>query len=280
MGCGAVTLLLAGAACSTEDPVMVPTTTSAAGGPATTTAGIVMAVPGSLAWEFSNELRPALNGKVALAILPVGGDRVVTLGDWSSGPAWSTMKVPLALAALRQNSGYSGTASTAITYSDNSAADVLWQSLGAPAAAAQAVEAVLREGGDAVTKVPATRTRSEYSAFGQADWSLDDQVRFAAKLPCLPESGSVTSLMGQISYGQRWGLGNLDGAEFKGGWGPDTGGNYLVRQFGLIPVEGGQVAVAIAAAPSSGSFDEGTVMLNKVAALVGEHLEELQGGVC
>ncbi|WP_245721999.1 hypothetical protein [Nocardia crassostreae] len=125
-GCGAVAVLLAGViGCTAEDPVMVPKTTTTSAGPATTTAGIVMAMPGSLAWDFGNELRPALNGKVALAILPVGGDRVVTLGDWTSGPAWSTMKVPLALAALRQNAGYSGTAATAITYSDNSAADTL-----------------------------------------------------------------------------------------------------------------------------------------------------------
>ncbi|WP_281186471.1 hypothetical protein [Nocardia crassostreae] len=40
------------------------------------------------------------------------------------------------------------------------------------------------------------------------------------------------------------------------------------------------MAIAIAAAPTSGSFDDGTVMLNKVAALIGEHLGELQGGVC
>ncbi|QLY34856.1 hypothetical protein H0264_33310 [Nocardia huaxiensis] len=242
--------------------------------------GTVMALPGTLAWSFTNELLPTLNGEAGLAIVSVGGDRITPLGNWTSGPAWSTMKVPLTLAALRENSGYSGSATSAITYSDNSAADALWQSLGTPDVAASAVEAVLREGGDAVTKVPSTRSRSEYSAFGQADWSLSDQLRFAAKLPCLPQADSVTGLMGKISYGQRWGLGTLEGAEFKGGWGPDANGKYLVRQFGLIPVSGGQVAIAIAAQPTSGSFDEGTTMLTKVATLINQHLDELRGGTC
>lgn len=276
---GAAALLTGVLTGCTSKPVMVPETTSVAG----TTGGaapVVAAVPGSLAWEFLNDLKPSLSGKVGLALMPVGGDRVVALGDWTTGPAWSTMKVPLTLAALRANSGYTGAAANAITYSDNTAADTLWQSLGGADTAAQTVQAVLREGGDATTKVPSVRTRSDYSAFGQADWSLSDQLKFASRLPCLPESDAVTSLMGKISSGQRWGLGYLDNAEFKGGWGPDTSGSYLVRQFGLIPVDGGELAIAIAAQPNSGSFDDGTYMLTKVATLINAHLEELRGGHC
>ncbi|MBL1079327.1 hypothetical protein JK358_33475 [Nocardia sp. 2] len=266
------------AGCGSQPP-LEPDAPAAAG---TTTGGpgTVVALPGTLAGDFVNELLPTLNGEVGLAMVAVGGDRITPFGNWSTGPAWSTIKVPLTLAALRENSGYTGSANSAITNSDNSAADMLWQSLGTPDVAAQAVEAVLREGGDAVTKVPSTRTRAEYSPFGQANWSLSDQLRFASKLPCLPQADSVTGLMGKISYGQRWGLGTLDGAEFKGGWGPDINGKYLVRQFGLIPAPGGQVAIAIAAQPSSGSFDEGTVMLTKVATLISEHLDELRGGSC
>ncbi|NNH72575.1 hypothetical protein HLB23_22390 [Nocardia uniformis] len=276
---GAIAVLLVTSACGSE-PALEPdapiTTRSAAGSP---TAGAVATVPGTLAWDF-NELRGSLNGRVGLAVMAVGGEYPVLLGDWTSGSAWSTMKVPLTLAALRNNAGYSGTATSAITSSDNSAAETLWQSLGTGEVAAQSVEDVLREGGDATTEVPATRTRADYSAFGQADWSLADQIRFASNLPCLPQSDSVTSLMGKVNYGQRWGLGTLDGAEFKGGWGPDLSGNYLVRQFGLLPVEHGEIAIALAAAPTSGSFDDGTVILNKLAALIDKHLEELRGGDC
>ncbi|MEV6767977.1 hypothetical protein AB0N05_05015 [Nocardia sp. NPDC051030] len=280
IGCGAAAVLVGALSSCTSKPVLLPDATTGAAAATSSTSKAVVAMPGTLAWDFIHDLQPTLNAKVGLAIMPVGGDRPVTLGDWSNGPAWSTMKVPLTLAALRQNSGYTTAATSAITYSDNSAADTLWQSLGSPDAAASTVEAVLREGGDADTKVPATRSRAEYSAFGQANWSLTDQLEFASNLPCLPQSDSVTSLMGKISYGQRWGLGNLEGAEFKGGWGPDPTGNYLVRQFGLIPVDGGELAIAIATQANSGSFDEGTTILTKVAALITKHLGELRGGNC
>ncbi|GAB0106551.1 hypothetical protein JMUB6875_55370 [Nocardia sp. JMUB6875] len=280
-GCGALALLVGVLTGCTSKPVLVPDKTSAvAAAPTNTIPATVMALPGTLAWDFVNTLAPTLPGKVGLAVLPVGGDKVVALGDWTSGPGWSSMKVPLTLAALRKNPGNQVAAINAIEYSDNAAADTLWQSLGSPEAAAQAVQDVLREGGDTQTTVPAARTRSEYSAFGQADWSLANQLKFTAKLPCLPQSEVVTSLMGKISSGQRWGLGTLDGAVFKGGWGPDTSGNYLVRQLGLIPVDGGQIAIVVAAQPNSGSFDDGTVILTKIANLISQHLEELKGGTC
>ncbi|MEV6427426.1 hypothetical protein [Nocardia sp. NPDC051463] len=239
-----------------------------------------MTIPGTLAAGFV-ELQAGLRGRVGMAIMAVGGDKMVTFGDWTTGPAWSTMKVPLTVAALRRNSANSTYAATAaITASDNAAADTLWQSLGSGQEAAKAVEAVLREGGDTRTTVPATRTRSEHSAFGQAEWTLADQVRFVSRLPCLSQTGSVITLMEQITPNQRWGLGAFTGAEFKGGWGPDLSGAYLVRQLGLVPTSDGQIAVAIAAQPDSGSFSEGTAVLDKVATLISQHLDELSGGAC
>lgn len=279
-GCGALALLVGVLAGCTSKPVLVPDKTSATAAPTNAIPATVMALPGTLAWDFVNTLAPTLPGKVGLAVLPVGGDKVVALGDWTSGPGWSSMKVPLTLAALRKNPGNQVAAINAIEYSDNAAADTLWQSLGSPEVAAQTVQDVLREGGDTQTTVPSARTRSEYSAFGQADWSLANQLKFTAKLPCLPQSEVVTSLMGKISSAQRWGLGTLDGAVFKGGWGPDTSGNYLVRQLGLIPVDGGQIAIVIATQPNSGSFDDGTVILTKIATLINQHLDELKGGTC
>lgn len=278
---GAIALLAVALPGCSSKPVMVPDNASAAAiAPTTAPPASVAAMPGTLAWDFVNQLEPTLGGKVGLGLLPLGSTQVVELGDWTTGPAWSTMKVPLSLAALRANSGEIGAATNAIEYSDNTAADTLWQSLGTPEVAAQTVQAVLREGGDTVTTVPATRARADFSAFGQADWSIANQLTFAAHLPCLPGSDTVTSLMGKISAGQRWGLGNLDGALFKGGWGPDTNGNYLVRQIGLIPVEGGQIAIAIATQANSGSFDDGTAILTKIADLIQRHLAELRGGTC
>src|SRR4051812_14376186 len=55
-------------------------------------------VPGTLAAGFA-ELQATQVGRMGLAIMPVGGDRPVVFGNWTTGPAWSTMKVPLAIAA-------------------------------------------------------------------------------------------------------------------------------------------------------------------------------------
>ncbi|WP_146099154.1 hypothetical protein [Nocardia nova] len=271
-------LLLSPAACSNASDTLTPTMTTR---PSTSSAPVTMfALPGSLAADFT-ALRPSLDGHAGMAIMAVGGQRTAQMGDWTTGPSWSTMKVPLTLAVLRTNGNTSTyQMSAAITESDNSAADGLWQSLGAPDAAAKAVQAVLREGGDTTTTVPATRSRAEYSAFGQAEWSLADQVRWASRLPCLPDADTVTTLMGRVVWGQQWGLGHLDSTRFKGGWGPDPSGNYLVRQFGLLTTPNGDVAISLAAQATSGTFDDGTQILNKVAALLTKHLDDLPAGHC
>ncbi|MEC3954596.1 hypothetical protein VMT65_16270 [Nocardia sp. CDC153] len=246
-------------------------------------------LPKSLAFaaDFA-DLKAALDGRVGIAVMPVGGGDMTQLGDWSTGIAWSTIKVPLALAALRHDpEGMRSTAEAAITFSDNDAAQELWNSLGNGNQAADAVEAILREAGDTTTDVAARHTKlaalesDDLLAFGATDWSLADQVHFASKLPCLPRANSVVSLMSEITPSQSWGLGRLIGAEFKGGWGPDDEtGKYTVRQFGLIPTLNGPVAVALAAEPTSGSFDDATDMMDKLALLVGDHLPDLRGGLC
>ncbi|WP_218719197.1 hypothetical protein [Nocardia sp. MH4] len=278
---GAVVVLTGGCGIGSEPATPPRTTTSiAAIDPGAGGAGNVsIAVPGSLAADF-NAVQQGFRGSVGLAIMPVGGDKMVTFGTWTSGPAWSTIKVPLAIAALRNNASYVTTATSAITASDNGAADTLWQSLGSGAAAATAVENVLREGGDTTTTVPTTRTRADASVYGQAEWTLAEQVRFAAHLPCIPQSQRVVGLMQQIIPSHRWGLGAFGSAEFKGGWGPDLSGKYLVRQFGLIDSPSGRIAIAFAAQPDSGSFNDGMTMLDKMATLISGHLGELAGGHC
>ncbi|WP_062984824.1 serine hydrolase [Nocardia anaemiae] len=271
-------LMVAGCGTDADKPSAEPSITAAAAH--TDQQQLSFTVPGTLAAGFQ-ELQLSAHAKLGMAIMPVGGQKMVTFGDWTTGPAWSTMKVPLVIASQRKSSTSSSYAATAaITQSDNAAADTLWQSLGTAQEAAKAVEAVLREGGDAKTTVPATKTRSDASAFGQADWALAEQVRFASRLPCLQQSSNVIDLMEQITSSQRWGLGELTGAEFKGGWGPDTSGSYLVRQFGLIEGPGGRIAVAVATQPDSGALSDGISILDKLATVISQHLDELSGGSC
>ena len=236
---------------------------------------------GSLESDFAG-LQATLPATVGVALAPVGAPQTpVLLGEWSSGPAWSTMKVPLTIAALRAEDPpeVTGPMTAAITQSDNAAADVLWQSLGDPETAAGKVDAVLQEVGDP-TKVQSQRIRPEFSAFGQTVWSLADQTRFLAAAACDNRNAPILNLMGDISGDQRWGLGTIADTRFKGGWGPSEAGAYLVRQIGVLPVDTGQVVAAIAVLPQSGAFSDGTAELTQVAEWLHDHSAALPAGRC
>ncbi len=167
----------------------------------------------------------------------------------------------------------------AITRSDNDSAEQVWESLGDPVTAAGKVQAVLSQAGDP-TVVQSQRIRPEYTAFGQTEWSLSNQVHFLSQAACDAANAPVLDLMGQIEADQRWGLGGIPGAQFKGGWGPDANGKYLVRQLGVIPAGNGKVAVAIAAAPASGAFGDGTHTLDTMTQWISSHLDQMPSGTC
>lgn len=240
-------------------------------------------VPGEPATDLRgaiDRIAAALPAGSGVAVAPVGRpDEVVHVGNWSVGVSWSTVKVPLSIATLRVDPSSAANVEAALTASDNDAAEALWNTLGAGDAAAGAVQSVLREGGDAATVVPSVRLREGFSVFGQTQWSLVDQSRFASALPCVAGAAPVVDAMGRVIPDQRWGLGTIPGARFKGGWGPLDGGNgYLVRQFGLIPTTGGDLAVSVAI--DAGSFAEGTQALNGIAATVARELAAVGGGTC
>lgn len=235
--------------------------------------------PAPLAATDLQSVVAGVPGTAGIAVSAVGGGGDVrTAGTWQTGVAWSTIKVPLAVAVARADPRVLEDAATAITVSDNQAAERLWESLGGGNAASAAVEAVLVEGGDVVSQVPAVHTRAGYSIFGQTSWSLTDQARFGSRLPCLPSSARVLELMGQVSPDQRWGLGRIAGARFKGGWGPGVTGGYLVRQFGIVPGAGGDVAVAIAV--DAPTFEAGTAALSAMADALAPQLASIPGGAC
>lgn len=243
---------------------------------ATTSLG---ASPANLRADFA-ELRATLGVRtVGVAFAPVGTGPTTQLGDWRAGPAWSTIKVPISIAALKQ----SGTAATrslvhqAIAASDNQAAETLWSQLGGGTAAADAVDAALAVHGDTRTRTQAQRVRPQYTPFGQTTWTLADQVAFGSALACTTTDGPVYDEMTRISASQRWGLGHVRGAAFKGGWGPDRSGRYLVRQFGVLKLNGHLVAVALAVEPASGTFDSGTRALSKIADWLARNLRPTSG---
>lgn len=229
-------------------------------------------------------LANAIPATIGIAYAAVGQNQVGTLGAWSNGVAWSTMKVPLAIAAIDANrAGAHGLAAKAITASDNDAAEQLWAELGEPTQAAQQVQTVLRQGGDTGTVVESRRLRPGFTAFGQTQWPLARQAQFAAHLPCLARSdagaAAVVKLMHDTVADQRWGLATV-GAPTKGGWGPGAGGGYLVRQFGIVRTPAGQLGVALAAEPRDGTFGSGVQALNQMTQWLSANAAGLPGGGC
>ena len=162
----------------------------------------------------------AVAGTATGAVTPTAG---VTLGATASmspgatgspGPAG---ELTASFAALAQDPKVLSTVRSAITTSNNAAAESLWSTLGSGTTAAAKVDAVLAAHGDSVTHTQANRIRPPYSAFGQKQWALTQQVRFAQGIACSSRSAPVVNLMGQVTESQRWGLGNLTAASYKGG---------------------------------------------------------------
>lgn len=226
-------------------------------------------------------LQATLGGRSGLAVSGLGaGQRVQQVGTLKTAVAWSTSKVPIAMAIY--DAGLAGVQQqnlrAAIAASDNAAADRLWAALGGGARAAAAADAQLRAAGDAHTQVQPNQLRAGFSAFGQTTWRLSDQVRFTAGMACLNAGTRVLGLMNQVVPGQRWGLGaaGVD-AQFKGGWGPGVtpgvASGYLDRQMGVLTIAGRRLAVTIANLPANGSHGAGTNALTVIARWLVAHAD-------
>jgi hypothetical protein len=178
----------------------------------------------------------------------LAGGPIETRGELRESRAWSTMKVPVIVAAITAGHADWDAIEAAITRSDNDAALRLWHQLDDGAAQ---VEAVLRAAGDHETTLEREPDPRGHSSFGRTVWSLPAAVRFYGALArgeLLPsgETERILDAMCRIVPEQRWGLGAADPpVPFKSGWGPsespDVG--YEVIQIGIA----GPTVIAIAA---------------------------------
>ena len=234
------------------------------------------------------EFQERFGQTVTLAVVPLDGGAATSTPETGSTYAWSTAK-PLIIARLLADvGGPSGLTvqqrqliAASLSYSDNEAAAELHRQLvadyGSVQGAADAMGALLARAGDTETEV-STVGRSTYSTYGQTRWSATAQAEFMAALArgCVLEPVATQFLlgeMGQVDPSQRWGLGTIDAVAFKGGWGPDPDGAYLVRQMGLVTApNGNQYAVAIIAHPTSGSFEGGQELTSAAAAWLAENV--------
>ncbi|KQB84807.1 hypothetical protein [Corynebacterium lowii] len=222
---------------------------------------------------------PELTALPGTAVALADATGTHTAGDLSeavgAGPAWSTSKVPLAVAALRafpEDAQVAENVRTALTASDNEAAAFLWEALGTPEEAGAAVEAVLREGGDDHTRVETRKVRPEFSAFGQTHWAVADQAAFATALPDVKGAQPVLEAMGQVIPEQSYGLGTIEGMRFKGGWGPGVDGAYTARQMGVLSTPCGVKGAALVARPQGGTYEEAQALLTQAAEELAPHL--------
>jgi hypothetical protein len=224
-----------------------------------------------------SRLAAQLVGEEGVAVTTLGRDRPVSrVGSLRDGVAWSTAKVPVAMAAISAGVAQQQDLVQAITASDNAAAERLWSALGAGSNAASAADAQLRAAGDTRTQIQAQRLRAGYTEFGQSQWALTDQARFVGGMSCTRTGGQLLDLMGDVVSGQRWGLGSAGvPAQFKGGWGPGVspgaGDGWLDRQMGIVTVGGRPVAVAIAT--TAGDHATGTQALTSLARWVVTHVD-------
>lgn len=193
-----------------------------------------------------------------------------------SVPAWSTIKVPIAIAALREDPDVINDVEIAIRASDNEAIKRLWASLDDPVAQ---VTAVIEEAGSSAYVLD-RRLVPPYTSYGQSPWTVPEQANFAAGLRCVEGSEEVVDFMSNITVGGDYGLGIIPGAILKSGWGPSPEGIYGLRQLGLVPNGDGYVAVALAATSPDGSYASGQAILTEMATNLQQVLEQLPADAC
>jgi hypothetical protein len=235
-----------------------------------------------------------MSAQIGLAIAPLGTGTAELFGSLQTGHAWSTIKVPILVTLMRDrheelSSEETQWAAAAVEASDNEAAASLFRRLeqihGGLAGASTAVQGVMALAGNTTTVATAPPPPGAVSTYGQTEWSIGEASAFYRALAdgCLLGSTGtayVLSLMRDVIPEQRWGLG---GAAFdpnwsvamKGGWGPEAGSGYLVRQSGVVQSGSAGVAVTMIAEDRSGSFEAGAADLTRIATWLRENIRGL-----
>lgn len=230
-------------------------------------------------------------GSVAIAAQPLGQGRMQVLGGDTAMQAMSTSKILILSALLKDKGGVQNLSSdqvalakAAITKSDNSAILDLFQALeadhGGLVGASAYATSLLRRAGDDRTQVATAPPPAGYAtSFGQTPWPPSSEVRFlrALALGCILPSADLTfelGLMSEIEPSESFGLGSagFSRVAFKGGWGPEPGGQYGVRQTGIVGHGGSAVVVSLIVDPATG-FGAGQTVLDQLAQWLRGHLQ-------
>lgn len=248
------------------------------------TATIVPALEGNAEASFANlTTRLGLQGRLGVAIQPLGRGKTEVLGGDPAMQAMSTSKILILSALLRDKGGVDNLtaeqrslAEAAVTESDNDAVLALFADLeadkGGLLGASAYATSLLRQVGDDQTQVTTAPPPPGYATtFGQTPWTPTAEVTFfrSLALGCVlppPDTSYVLGLMRSIEPSESFGLGSAGFPQvaFKGGWGPEPGEQYGVRQTGIVGGGSSGVVVAITADPVS-TFAAGQSVLDQVA---------------
>lgn len=255
--CAAIATLVCAASLSgcagepEESPMMLsPTLTAPAGG---------LQLEGLS--DTVKDIEARTNTQVGVSLYD--GSEHTSAGILAVLPAWSTIKVPIALAADEHceyaDEVIAELTDAAIEWSDNDSASALWTCLGPDAEASRLVGEEIGKAGVSVQVEP---------YFGTTDWPVTDQAQYAHYLASLPEDNVVIKDMRLIDAEHRYGLGQIAGVPFKGGWSDAPDGSWHSRQMGFTTVGGTTYGIAIAARSADGSEEDATEALNAVAAFI------------
>ncbi|WP_316670606.1 hypothetical protein [uncultured Propionibacterium sp.] len=211
--------------------------------------------PGTSGEAAADPVRTSLERLVAaipddaqVSVVGSDGD-VITAGEVSESTAWSTIKVPIVIEALREGGDeLDEQAREAITESDNDAASTLFATLGGGYQSSTRVDNLLREAGDETTLTLPNAALGGDTGFGMTQWSSADQARFASWLACSDDEAAdhVYTLMSDLVDAQAVGIETVAGGHAKSGWGTnESTGVSTMRQLGVIDTGSGFIAMSI-----------------------------------
>lgn len=184
-------------------------------------------------------------------------------------PTWSTIKVPIAIAAAEVGADEQ-MIDLAIEQSDNDAAYSLWTRVQWETGDAIGAVSDLLDDYDAPAKVE--------DPFGHSTWTLKNQSAFGASLPCVAHARHVYDAMDNLIVYHDNGLSALPNTRAKGGWGlSEIDGMYTHRQFGVRTTRGVEpqsVGLAIEIVMPGDNFSNAEPALNALAKGVDKLVEQ------
>jgi hypothetical protein len=251
-------------------------------GPGDTPGGRPAQIPPGLVESRLAGIAEGLAGQVGMAVSGPGGPGPLDIfGELSTGPALSTINLPIAERVLEDGGGPRDVdapvreqTKAAISRSDPEAARALVSHLesnhGGPAGASQALGQSLRVPGGSPETTPAP-TPERLAQPHLIEWPLVAQTRFVAALVggCRGDTAVRKYLLASMAPSrdrERYGLGSVGPeARWIGSSGKGPEGNTLIRQTGVFHTDGGPVAVSMFVLPYDGSPRTGKAMLTEVA---------------